>query len=75
MELCDLNLHDYVYEKVSHDDLIDWETAKRSNSLLKVISGIMDQVLKGVMFIHDHDEVHRDLDPLNGSFFQFSNLF
>jgi serine/threonine protein kinase len=68
MEFCQINLADYIYgTSLTVPPLVVWEEVKASGDLhLSVICDIMKQVLEGLIFIHEHDEVHRDLDPLNG---------
>jgi serine/threonine protein kinase len=62
MELCDFNLDDYILGVASPDvDLLDHDRRERYQN------SIMEQVLKGIEFIHSHDEVHRDLKPGNST--------
>ena len=70
MEFCEINLSDYIHGILSVPTLIDWEQVRGSGGKhLSVICEIMKQVLEGLIFIHEHNEVHRDLDPLNGNCF------
>lgn len=58
MELCDMNLDQYIHREQSHGvDL----------SRLNVIEiwVIMRDISNGVAFIHYHLEVHRDIKPTN----------
>lgn len=62
MELCDLNLSDYIQanRKLApvHDYPLDFIETQ--------IWDIMRQIANGVVFIHNNEEVHRDLKPSNG---------
>jgi serine/threonine protein kinase len=70
MEFCEINLSDYIDGTLSVTTLTDWGQVRGSGELhLSVICDIMKQVLEGLIFIHEHNEVHRDLDPLNGTCF------
>jgi serine/threonine protein kinase len=74
MELCDSNLHDYVYQGRS----INWMTPESNeptfvdrnaplpDKMLNVWT-IMRHVCQGVEYIHRHNQVHRDLKPQNSS--------
>lgn len=71
MELCEFTLERYIQdETIPH--LVSWQT-HREEGLLTVFSSevlrIADSILNGLIYIHDHGEVHRDLSPQNGSFF------
>ena len=72
MELCDENLQNYISGKsISH--LVDW-ISLRNNAIQwkkpEDILGIADQIIDGLIFIHDQMEVHRDLTPNNGKLFR-----
>ena len=67
MELCDINLAQYIYVADANKHikgLSDWSTVNRSRQVVL----IMKQVLSGLKFIHSHDKVHRDLKPENSKF-------
>jgi len=67
MELCDIDLQNYMYgAKLEIRGLVDWSTAEEEGLRPFLIIAIMQQILCGLTFIHDHDEVHRDLAPQNG---------
>lgn len=67
MELCDFNLHKYLQGTISAEGLAEWKSPKQDGELL-LVCAIARQILSGVAFIHKHDEVHRDLNLLNGTF-------
>ena len=60
MELCDMNLEQYIQTSPVEIDRI-WE--------------IMKDISDGVTFIHNHNEVHRDLKPRNGTLSCLSRRF
>lgn len=66
MELCDLNLEEYIYESL---DLKESFTNHHRCSLpplhTKGIWQIMHDISQGLAFIHENKEVHRDLKPKN----------
>lgn len=65
MELCDLNLEDYIQRKwplrLSQTNFLDFPSNYRT-----IISDIMIDIASGLGFIHGLQEVHRDLKPRNG---------
>lgn len=82
MELCNLNLEEYLQGRKSGiKGLIDWETADKEGQRQFLILAIMQQLISGLAFIHGYDEVHRDMAPQNGTYqassgtdFEFSIL-
>ena len=76
MELCALNLDDYIYYKQEYSlrasELADEPTfvveSSSPHSKLRNIWTIIDHVGHGLEFIHEKHYVHRDLKPMNGSF-------
>jgi serine/threonine protein kinase len=67
MELCELNLEEYIRgRKTGVYGLLDWAKAIKRGHAIFLIVAIMQQLLSGLIFIHNHREVHRDLDPKNG---------
>jgi serine/threonine protein kinase len=74
MELCDLNLETYIQRK--------WTEALRHNvpqfsnvdileSRLKLaqVWNLMKDIANGIAYVHQHQEIHRDLKPRNGKIF------
>jgi serine/threonine protein kinase len=65
MELCDITLERYMHgEQV--EDLVNWETIIRNDEVRLHAYNIMRDILRGLLYIHSLDEVHRDLNPRNG---------
>jgi serine/threonine protein kinase len=69
MELCDLNLQEYIYE---------FERRGFSSSFppldTTAVFQIMRDVSGGLAFIHERKEVHRDIKPNNSSSIGFHSL-
>jgi len=64
MELCDINLEEYIYGRQALHDPCD----------TRKIWSIMAQITDGLTFIHNQNEVHRDLKPTNSFIFPGSFL-
>jgi serine/threonine protein kinase len=73
MELCALNLHDYIYRTqeytrrasvLSNNHTFVIEDASTHLKLINIWT-IMDHVAQGLQFIHEKNYIHRDLKPLN----------
>lgn len=73
IELCDLNLDDHARGKVI-PPLPDWNDLRIQDVLAQHIFGILEGVVDGLMFIHLHQQVHRDLHPTNGTCMVWSLL-
>jgi serine/threonine protein kinase len=66
MELCGVNLDEYIQGYVTGvHGLLDWSQAIQDGQGDFQIFAIFQQILIGLIFIHDHGEVHRDLTPQN----------
>lgn len=68
MELCDLDLSDYIASCQSKSEIC----CLRSKALSPVEKmsktfDILSDVTRGVAFIHQHEMVHRDIKPRNGN--------
>lgn len=64
MELCDFNLSEYIRdEDVSFREANIGYSKQSPSDLLNIAS----QLISGVVFIHQHGMVHRDLTPKNGN--------
>lgn len=64
MELCDGDMESYVRFRHQLGGSID----------IAEIADTMVQILDGLVYLHSHDEVHRDLKPKNGTH-QHENTF
>jgi serine/threonine protein kinase len=71
MELCQLNLHDYIQSEWEPSLLQKMQhlTITKETKLEKAMT-IMMQISEGVVYIHRNGEVHRDLKPSNGTLFE-----
>ena len=73
MELCDFNLEKYIMTrlwepteseqrtKLEAKVIIDWKFR------INQIRVIMRDITNGTVFIHSHEEIHRDLKPKNST--------
>jgi serine/threonine protein kinase len=68
MELCDMNLDTYIYSRSTPKlvDKIPYFFNATATERAAQIKNIMLDIANGLVFIHDHNEVHRDLKPHNG---------
>jgi serine/threonine protein kinase len=71
MERCDLNLETYILRKWTltlRRNLPRFTAIDSSPSSEKItqIGQIMKDIVKGVVYIHSHKMIHRDLKPRNG---------
>src|SRR5947207_15216830 len=74
MELCDLNLDEYITNNRVVALVHEYAPGFRE----MYIWHIMKQIADGVAFIHSNNEIHRDLKPRNGAqprLNLFSNFF
>jgi len=67
MQLCDFNLDEYLRGTKHTPGLNRWKRAETTDAAILIIWPIMDQITDGLAFIHKHKEVHRDLNPQNGT--------
>lgn len=66
MELCDCNLEEYIQSKKDVPRLLSWTKAIEHGVSPFFVCDFMRQMISGLKFIHDRDEVHRDFNPQNG---------
>lgn len=67
MEYCDMSLDEYLRGTVSVSAFPNYETSIKEGSLSFFICAILQEVLSGLVFIHNHGKVHRDLKPQNSN--------
>ena len=67
MELCDLHLGQYMRNEITGiRGLLEWPRVVKEGHLPFLICAIMQQIIRGLVFIHSKGETHRDLSPQNG---------
>jgi serine/threonine protein kinase len=69
MELCDLTLDSYIYGD-DFPGLESWNSIHKratEEQMPTEFYGIAGHIIDGLIFIHEHGEVHRDLSPHNGA--------
>lgn len=64
MELCEFNLEDFIREGWPDGPVVGPRFASRE---IFVVWNILRDIMKGLAFIHNLKEVHRDMKPRNGS--------
>jgi serine/threonine protein kinase len=65
MELCDISLTQYLSPEAPHvAGLEPWITVPKNVQ----VSSILEQILRGVSFLHLHSMIHGNLKPQNGKF-------
>lgn len=68
MELCDMNLFEYIHSNANHSAKgLDRFDRLSPHSKVKQIWSIMEQISSGVAFIHGENFTHRDLKPSNSN--------
>jgi serine/threonine protein kinase len=68
MELCDMNLSDYIQSAIPADptkSLPQFVKGGGPDSLLQIWT-VMSQIASGVEYIHCEHQIHRDIKPGNG---------
>lgn len=67
MELCSLNLERYSRgEDIPF--IVNWKSIRERNEIALKLCEINAHIIEGLIFIHENQEVHRDLSPHNGTF-------
>jgi serine/threonine protein kinase len=66
MELCDLNLATYITWEWRPTIQETTMPLVNAHERMEQVWNIMKDITNGVAFIHNHNEVHRDLKPHNG---------
>jgi serine/threonine protein kinase len=73
MELCDLNLENYIAGHSSSTVSIEWQALQSANIhipanvKLAMILSIMNDITDGLVFMHSRKVIHRDLKPPNSN--------
>jgi serine/threonine protein kinase len=65
MELCDVNLHTYIYK--AHPEFME-PLVRPETGVVRFNVGwkVLEDIAQGLDFVHKSHEVHRDLKPQNG---------
>jgi len=67
MELCELHLGQYLRNEIKGvRGLLEWPRVISEGHLDFLVCAIMQQIIRGLVFIHSKGEAHRDLTPQNG---------
>jgi serine/threonine protein kinase len=68
MELCDLNLHDYIYRETPPEPSESIPYFVKGEGWLTAIQiwNVMRHIAAGVEYIHLKGHIHRDIKPRNG---------
>jgi serine/threonine protein kinase len=73
MELCELNLEQYLRNEITGvRGLLEWPRVISEGHQVFLVCAIMQQIIRGLVFIHSKGEAHRDLSPQNGKLNLFS---
>jgi serine/threonine protein kinase len=64
MELCDITLASYIRDG-NVNGLEPWQAIPQNQKLPHILI-IVEEIVDGLLHIHGHHEVHRDLHPDNG---------
>ena len=76
MELCDINLEQYIYSNPSAAESFPHLVREAPSAVqASQVWNVMKQIARGLTFIHGHNEVHRDLKPHNGNVFMYFGSF
>ena len=68
--ICDIDLDQYIHDKIPVDSLMDYGTAITDGYLSFYICAILQQLISALVWIHrKHRKVHRDLKPKNSKIY------
>jgi serine/threonine protein kinase len=65
MELCEYNLEVWIRRRMDENGK-NPSTSSTEQSRMAQIWGIMLDIIRGVMYIHQQNQIHRGLKPRNG---------
>ena len=70
MELCDLNLENFIYAKSLDGFESEFESEGKTQQEVRLANlwPITTDIVRGLRFIHVNGHVHRDMKPRNGIF-------
>src|SRR5271169_6813535 len=64
MEYCDINLDEYIRGvRTSIRGLMDYAKAIEQEQQSFIVCSILQQLISGLVFLHNQGKVHRDLKP------------
>jgi serine/threonine protein kinase len=69
MELCSVDLGTYIKTTEPVMNLPRWEARPLQ------MCHILDEIVNGLVFIHENKEVHRDISPQNGTVFKHGTTY
>ena len=74
MELCDMNLHDYIHSErpsslLKHGNPVFIPNGPDPHSFMSNVWIVIFHITEGLEFIHRHGQIHRDIKPKNGTYF------
>lgn len=69
MEYCDIDLDQYIHDRIPVDSLMDYRTAITDGYLSFYICAILQQLISALVWIRKHRKVHRDLKPKNSKIY------
>jgi serine/threonine protein kinase len=75
MELCDLNLHDYIHRETptNPSESVPYFIRGVGSATILQIWTVMSQIASGVEYVHRQGHIHRDIKPGNGNSLSYIN--